>query len=87
MSGSCRTRIPGWSNRRVYWTDAVVFRCTWEHLREPGTSLGALTTSLGASGSADDKPGSTDNKSGSTNGKSGSILNHYRAVREKHLLL
>jgi len=44
------------------------FRCTWEHLGVPKTSLGALMinlevamTSLGASGSASDKPGSTSN--------------------------
>jgi len=29
VSESCRTRIPGWSNPRVDWTNAVAFRCTW----------------------------------------------------------
>jgi len=28
--GSCRTRIPQWSNSRVDWTHAVTFSCTWE---------------------------------------------------------
>jgi hypothetical protein len=48
VSVSCRTRITGWPNPRVYWTDAVAFRCTWEHLGAPVTRLGALTTSMGA---------------------------------------
>ena len=48
VSESCRTRIPGWSNPRVHWTDAVAFRCTWERLGAPATSLGAPATSLGA---------------------------------------
>jgi len=48
VSESCRTRIPGWSNLRVDWTEAVAFRCTWEHLGVPTTSLGAPATSLGA---------------------------------------
>jgi hypothetical protein len=48
VSESCRTRIPGWSNPRVYRTDAVSFRCTWERLGVPATSLGAPATSLGA---------------------------------------
>jgi len=46
--GSCRTRIPGWSDPRVVWTDAMAFRCTWEPLGVPLTSLGAPTASLGA---------------------------------------
>jgi len=32
VSESCRTRITGWSNPRVYWTDVVAFKCTWKHL-------------------------------------------------------
>jgi hypothetical protein len=48
VSESCRTRIPGWSNPRVDWTDAEALRCTWEHLGAPMTSLGAPATSLGA---------------------------------------
>jgi len=56
---SCRTRIAGRSNPRVYWTDAVVLRCTWEHLGAPVTSLGAPTTNQGAPGSAGNKTGST----------------------------
>ena len=48
VSESCWTRITGWSNPRVDWTDAVAFRCTWEHLGAPTTSLGAPATSLGA---------------------------------------
>jgi hypothetical protein len=80
VSESCRTRIPGWANPRVYWTDAVAFRCTSEHMGVPATSLGARTTSLGAHGSADQRPGSADDKPGST-------LNHGRAAWEKHHLL
>jgi len=55
VSGSCRTRIPWWSNPRGNWTDAAAFMCTWEHLgapatrrRAPTTSLGVLATRLGA---------------------------------------
>ena len=48
VSESCRTRIPGRSNPRDFWTHAVAFRCTWEHLGAPMTSLGAPTTSLQA---------------------------------------
>jgi len=51
---SCRTRILGWSNPRVDWTDAVAFRCTWEH-------LGAPMGILGAPGSTGNWPGSTSN--------------------------
>jgi len=73
VSESCQPRIPGWSNPRVYWTDAVAFRCTWEHLGALAISLGVLTTSLGGPGSAGDKPESAEHKPGST-------LNHSRAV-------
>jgi len=48
VSESCWTRIPGWSNPRVDWTDAVAFRCTLAHLGVPATRLGAPMTSLGA---------------------------------------
>jgi len=41
VSGSCRTRILGWLNPRVHLTDAVRFRCTWEHMGAPVTTLGA----------------------------------------------
>ena len=50
VSESCRTRIPGWSNPRVYWTDAVAFRCTWEHLGAPATFLGAPRITVEQSG-------------------------------------
>ena len=46
--GSCRTRIQGWSNPRVDWTDAVAFSCPWEYLGPPVTNLVAPTTILGA---------------------------------------
>jgi hypothetical protein len=59
VSQSCRTRIAGWSNPRVYRTNAVALKCTWKQ-------LGAPTTSLGAPGSAGDKRAITDNKSEST---------------------
>jgi len=48
VSESSRTRIPGWSNPRVDWTNTVAFRCTWEHLGVPATRLGAPMTSVGA---------------------------------------
>jgi len=32
VSESCRTRITGWSNPRVYWTDVLAFKYTWKHL-------------------------------------------------------
>ena len=48
VSESCWTRIPGWSNPRVYWTDPVAFKSTWEHLGALATRLGAPTTSLEA---------------------------------------
>jgi hypothetical protein len=51
----CLTKTQRWSNPRVYWTNRVAFRCTWEHLGAlatcliaPTTSLGVPTTSLGA---------------------------------------
>jgi hypothetical protein len=59
VSESCWTGIPGWSNPGVDWTNALAFRCTWEHLGMLPTRLGVPTTSLGAPESADDKPGST----------------------------
>ena len=49
MSKSCQTSITGWSNLRVDWTDAVAFRCTWEHQGAPARKTG----------SANDKHGST----------------------------
>jgi len=66
VSGSCWTRISGWSNPRVYWTDAVAFRCIWEHMRKIWVDIGGPVTTRGAPGSAGDKPGSTDEKPGST---------------------
>jgi len=75
VSESCRTRIPGWSNPRDYWTDAVVFRCTWEH---PGVP----STSQETPGSASWKPESADHKPGSAYLKPGSTLNDCRAVWE-----
>ena len=48
VSERCQTRIPGWANPGVYWTDAVAFRCIWKHLGAPSTSLGAPTKSLGS---------------------------------------
>jgi hypothetical protein len=29
---NCRTRIPGWLNPQVDWTDTAAFRSTWEAL-------------------------------------------------------
>jgi len=80
VSESCRTRIPGWSNPRVYWTDGVDSRRTWEHLGAPATCLGVPMTTLGAPGTACNKPGSASHKPGSTS-------NHSWAVWEKQHLL
>jgi len=43
--GGCQTRIPGWSNRRVDWTNAVAFRCTWKCWRQKCKDIGGLVTS------------------------------------------
>ena len=67
MSESCQTRIPGWSNSRVDWADAVAFRCTWEHLGAPETRLGAPTTSLGAPAASLGSPRITVEQSGRNN--------------------
>jgi len=50
VSESSRTRIPGLTNPRVFWTDAVAFRCTWKHLGAPTTSLGAHQITVEESG-------------------------------------
>jgi hypothetical protein len=86
VSESCRTRIPGWPNPGVYWTDAVAFRCIPEHLGALATCQGVLTTSLGAPGSVSDKPSSADQKPGSADDKPGNTSNHGWAVWETHLL-
>jgi len=57
-SGSCRTWIPGWSNSRVCWTNAVTCRCTWKHLQKIYVDAAGLVRTWGASGSTDNKPGS-----------------------------
>jgi len=97
VTESCRTRIPGWWNPRVYCTDAVAFRCTWEHLWAPTSSLGAPgstweylgapATSLGVPTTLLWAPRSSGDKTGSTDHKPGSTLNHCRAVWENHHLL
>jgi len=46
VSGSSQTRLSEWSNLRVDWTNAVVFRGTWEYLGVFARSLEALMTSL-----------------------------------------
>jgi len=84
MSESCRTRNTGWSNPRVNWTDVVGFRWTWEHIGVPAASLEALTTNLGAPGSAGNMPQSVNQKPESANDRPGSILNHSKAVWERH---
>jgi len=85
VSESCQTRIPEWSNPTVYWTDAVAFRCVWEHLGAQTTSLGAPTASLRAPESSGNKPECTDHKPETAAHKPGSILSYCRAVWEKHL--
>jgi hypothetical protein len=75
VSESDQTRIPGWSNPTVYSTDAMAFRCTWEHLGAPATCLGAPTTNPGALEYTRDMPGSDNNRNGS-------MSNHDRAVWE-----
>jgi len=63
---SCQTRIPGCSNPRVDWADAVAFRCSWERWQQLCKDIRRLVTTRGASGSADDKPGCAGNMPGST---------------------
>jgi hypothetical protein len=60
--GSCRTRIPGWSNLGVDCTDAVAFWCTWERWRQICEDTGGLVTISGAPGNAGHKLGSTSNR-------------------------
>jgi hypothetical protein len=67
VSESCWTRITGWPNPRVYWTDAVAFRCTWEHLGAPVTRLGTPTTSLDAPATSLGSPRITVEQSGRNN--------------------
>jgi hypothetical protein len=86
VSDSCWTTSPGWSNPRIHSTDAVAFRCTWKHLGVPARRLGVLTTSLRAPGSTGDKPESADHKPASADRNPGSMLNHCRAVWDKHRL-
>ena len=50
MSESCRTRIPGWSNPILDWTDAVAFMCAGKDLGVPATSLGAPRITVEQSG-------------------------------------
>jgi len=66
VSGSCWTRITGWSNPRVYWTGAVAFRFTCDQERNIYVDIGGFVTTRRAPGSANDKPGSVDNKPGGT---------------------
>jgi hypothetical protein len=87
VSGSCRTRIPGWSNLRVYWTNAVGFRFTWEHLGSPATDLAVLTTIMGGSRSAGNNTGCGNDMAGSDGDIPGSSSNYSRAVGEKHHLV
>jgi len=67
VSESCRTRIPGWSNCRVDWSDPLAFRWTWEHLTAPATGRGAPMTSLGAQATSLSAPQITVEKSGRNN--------------------
>ena len=60
------------------------FRCTWDHLGVPATSLGAPMTSLGVPGRARDKPGSVNDKSVNGDEKPGSTWERLRQAW-KHL--
>jgi len=46
VSESFQTSIPGWSNSRVYWTDAVAFKYTRDYPGVPATSLGGILSFL-----------------------------------------
>jgi len=65
VSGSCRTRIPGWSNPIVYWSDAAAFKCNWENRQTIWVVIEGLVTPRGAPGSTKDKPGGAEDKPGS----------------------
>ena len=70
MFGSCRTGIPGWSNPRVDWTDAVAFRCTWERWQKIWVDIGGLVTTrehLGAPVTSLGAPQITVEQSGKNN--------------------
>jgi len=60
---SCRTRIPGWSNRRVDFADTVAIICTLEYLHVLVTSLRELLKGLGAPRRIADMPENTEWKS------------------------
>jgi len=85
VSESCQTRIPGWSNPRVDWTDAVAFMSTWKHLGGPATRLGVPMTWLGVPGSAGNNSASANDNLGSASNSCGSTSNHSRAVRENNI--
>jgi len=59
MFWSCRTRITGWSNTWVDWTDAIAFRYTWEHRQQICQDIKDPVTTRWTSGNAGNKPGST----------------------------
>jgi len=59
VSGRSWTRITGWLNSSVYWTNEVAFRWTWEHWHKIKVHIGGLLILRGVFRSADDKPGST----------------------------
>jgi hypothetical protein len=59
--------MTGWPNPRVYWSKSVAFRCAWEHLGAPVTSLGVPTTSLGALATSLGTPEITVEQSGKHN--------------------
>jgi len=67
VSESCRARITGWPNPRVYWPNAVAFRCSWEKLGVPVTRLGAPMTGLGAPATSLGTPRITVGQSGRNN--------------------
>lgn len=87
--GNCQTRILGWSNPRVNWTDALVFRYTWERWQYIRSNIDGLVTTSGASGRAGEKPGSTgvmhgsaSDNSGSADDKPGSTSDNSRSAGE-----
>jgi len=65
VPGSCWTRMPGWSNSRVYRTDAMADWCSWEHWQKLCMNKGGLVTTWGASVSARNDPGSANDQPGS----------------------
>jgi len=77
LSESCWTRIPGWSNSRVYRIYTAALRGTWKDLASAATNLVAPTTCERAPGSEADKPTHANHNHGRTLNLSGIVRKNY----------